>query len=408
MIDKKHFSTLIILVILRLLFVVYSTNFDLMLFTKDSFHYINLSENISQSYFEQNIENYWINTFRLIGYPVFISFFRQFINLENVVYTNLIFDLLSCVLVYKIIYKIKKDEFLSFLGAFLFLLNPNVLISSTQIMTENLSMFLLLITVFLLTSQKTSSVIFSGISLGLFSLVKPFGIYVLIFIIISKIFIFKTDIKKILLFSVIPLSVISLIYLNNFQNYGTSFYSTSSYFHLQWFNDASDALCKDFDFNQERVSEPGYRFEEWKLENKFNSQTEPKIFIDNLKLDSQDGTFQNIQCKLASIIRSTTWNLFGIRGNNWDNSFIEQPYLQIVKLFSLLYVVLINLIFIVAIFFKKDKSDLFYLLLIVFYLAIISLLPYGNARTRVLIEPYLIIIFACNVQYLIKNTFKKT
>ena len=148
MIDKKHFSTLIILVILRLLFVVYSTNFDLMLFTKDSFHYINLSENISQSYFEQNIENYWINTFRLIGYPVFISFFRQFINLENVVYTNLIFDLLSCVLVYKIIYKIKKDEFLSFLGAFLFLLNPNVLISSTQIMTENLSMFLLLITVF--------------------------------------------------------------------------------------------------------------------------------------------------------------------------------------------------------------------------------------------------------------------
>ena len=83
MIDKKHFSTLTILVILRLLFVVYSTNFDLMLFTKDSFHYINLSENISQSYFEQNIENYWINTFRLIGYPVFISFFRQFINLEN-------------------------------------------------------------------------------------------------------------------------------------------------------------------------------------------------------------------------------------------------------------------------------------------------------------------------------------
>ena len=144
------------------------------------------------------------------------------------------------------------------------------------------------------------------------------------------------------------------------------------------------------------------------MENKFNSQTEPKIFIDNLKLDSQDGTFQNIQCKLASIIRSTTWNLFGIRGNNWDNSFIEQPYLQIVKLFSLLYVVLINLIFIVAIFFKKDKSDLFYLLLIIYYLAIISLLPYGNARTRVLIEPYLIIIFACNVQYLIKNTFKKT
>ena len=111
MIDKKHFSTLIILVVLRLLFVVYSTNFDLMLFTKDSFHYINLSENISQSYFEQNIENYWINTFRLIGYPVFISFFRQFINLENVVYTNLIFDLLSCVLVYKIIYKIKSTKF---------------------------------------------------------------------------------------------------------------------------------------------------------------------------------------------------------------------------------------------------------------------------------------------------------
>ena len=408
MINKKYFATLITLVILRLLFIIYSTNFDLMMFTKDSYHYINLSENISQSYFEQNIENYWINTFRLLGYPIFISFFNQFINLENIIYTNLIFDLLSCLLVYKIIYNLKKDQFLGFLGAALFLLNPNVLISSSQIMTENISMFLLLLTVFLSKSQKTSHIIFSGISLGLFSLVKPFGVYVLIFIIILKIFLFKTGVKKILLFSVIPLSVISLIYLNNFQNYGTSFYTTSSYFHMQWFNDASSALCENFDFNQDRVSEPGYKFEEWKLENKFNNQTEPKIFINNLKQDSQEGTFQNIQCKVASIVRSTTWNLFGIRGSNWNNSFIEQPYLNLVKLFSLFYVVLINLIFILTLFAKKNKGYLFYLLLIIFYLTLISILPYGNARTRVLIEPYLIIIFACNVQYLIKNTFKKT
>ena len=114
------------------------------------------------------------------------------------------------------------------------------------------------------------------------------------------------------------------------------------------------------------------------------------------------------RCKVASIVRSTTWNLFGIRGSNWNNSFIEQPYLNLVKLFSLFYVVLINLIFILTLFAKKNKGYLFYLLLIIFYLTLISILPYGNARTRVLIEPYLIIIFACNVQYLIKNTFKKT
>ena len=36
----------------------------------------------------------------------------------------------------------------------------------------------------------------------------------------------------------------------------------------------------------ERVSEPGYRFDEWKLENNFNDTTNPKVFIESLKQDA--------------------------------------------------------------------------------------------------------------------------
>lgn len=408
MINKKYTFTLLTLFLLRLLFVIYSTNFENMIFTKDSYHYIEISKNISQSYLSQNTENYWIDTFRLPGYPLIINFFSQFINTKYIIYTNFLFDSLSCLLIYKIIHDVKKDEFLSFLGVLLFLINPNILISSTQIMTENISMLLLLLTVFFSKNDRTINVVLAGIFLGLFSLVKPFGIYILLFFIITKLFIFKIKIKKIAIFAAIPISIISIIHINNAQNYGIGFYSTSSYFHMQWFNDASSSLCDDFNFDNERVSEPGYRFDEWKLENNFNDKTNPKVFIESLKQDAQSGIFQNIKCKVLSVVRSTIWNLFGIRQSNWSNSFIENPYLNVIKLFSAFYVLLININFVFSIKLIKYKTQIFYILLVLFYLSMISLLPYGNARTRVLIEPYLIIIFIYNIKYLIENIFKKT
>lgn len=400
---KKFLIALItLLVLVRIYFLYSSFNFESMVFTKDSFHYIEISKDFFSKYINGKNDNFWIYTFRLPGYPFILLLINSISEVRYVIYINLIFDLISSIYIFKFLYKFSKSTFTSYFGVVLFLLNSNILISSTQIMTESVSTALLLVSVFYIDQNSISKNLISGISLGLFSLIKPLGIYILFLFIFYKIFYFRKKIKEIIIFSFIPLCLISLIYTNNYQNYNTFFYSTSSYFHTQWFNDASDALCEELNFNQLRVSEPGYKFELWKESNNFDSFTNPEIFIDTLRNDSNKNVFRNIDCKIISASRSIAWNMFGIRQSNWNNSFLNQSSINIVKIYSLFYVACINFVFLFTIF-KSIKSKHSYLIyLIIFYLAITSIIPFGNARIRVLIEPYLVILFVLNLGNFVK------
>lgn len=400
---KKFLIALItLLVLVRIYFLYSSFNFESMVFTKDSFHYIEISKDFFSKYINGKNDNFWIYTFRLPGYPFILLLINSISEVRYVIYINLIFDLISSIYIFKFLYKFSKSTSTSYFGVVLFLLNSNILISSTQIMTESVSTALLLVSVFYIDQNSMSKNLISGISLGLFSLIKPLGIYILFLFIFYKIFYFRKKIKEIIIFSFIPLCLISLIYTNNYQNYNTFFYSTSSYFHTQWFNDASDALCEELNFNQLRVSEPGYKFELWKESNNFDSFTNPEIFINTLRNDSNKNVFRNIDCKIISASRSIAWNMFGIRQSNWNNSFLNQSSINIVKIYSLFYVTCINFVFLFTIF-KSIKSKHSYLIyLIIFYLAMTSIIPFGNARIRVLIEPYLVILFVLNLGNFVK------
>ena len=391
-----------LLVLVRIYFLYTSFNFESMVFTKDSFHYIEISKDFFSKYINGKNDNFWVYTFRLPGYPFILLLINSISEVRYVIYINLIFDLISSIYIFKFLYKFSKSTITSYFGVVLFLLNSNILISSTQIMTESVSTALLLVSVFYIDQNSMSKNLISGISLGLFSLIKPLGIYILFLFIFYKIFYFRKKIKEIIIFSFIPLCLISLIYANNYQNYNTFFYSTSSYFHTQWFNDASDALCEELNFNQLRVSEPGYKFELWKESNNFDSFTNPEIFINTLRNDSNKNVFRNIDCKIISVSRSIAWNMFGIRQSNWNNSFLNQSSINIVKIYSLFYVACINFVVLFTIF-KSIKSKHSYLIyLIIFYLAMTSIIPFGNARIRVLIEPYLVILFVLNLGNFVK------
>lgn len=400
---KKFLIALItLLVLVRIYFLYSSFNFESMVFTKDSFHYIEISKDFFSKYINGKNDNFWIYTFRLPGYPLILLLINSISEVRYVIYINLIFDLISSIYIFKFLYKFSKSTLTSYFGVVLFLLNSNILISSTQIMTESVSTALLLVSVFYIDQNSMSKNLISGISLGLFSLIKPLGIYILFLFIFYKIFYFRKKIKEIIIFSFIPLCLISLIYANNYQNYNTFFYSTSSYFHTQWFNDASDALCEELNFNQLRVSEPGYKFELWKESNNFDSFTNPEIFINTLRNDSNKNVFRNMDCKIISASRSIAWNMFGIRQSNWNNSFLNQSSINIVKIYSLFYVTCINFVVLFTIF-KSIKSKHSYLIyLIIFYLAMTSIIPFGNARIRVLIEPYLVILFVLNLGNFVK------
>ena len=400
---KKFLIALItLLVLVRIYFLYSSFNFESMVFTKDSFHYIEISKDFFSKYINGKNDNFWIYTFRLPGYPFILLLINSISEVRYVIYINLFFDLISSIYIFKFLYKFNKSTLTSYFGVVLFLLNSNILISSTQIMTESVSTALLLVSVFYIDQNSMSKNLISGISLGLFSLIKPLGIYILFLFIFYKIFYFRKKTKEIIIFSFIPLCLISLIYTNNYQNYNTFFYSTSSYFHTQWFNDASDALCEELNFNQLRVSEPGYKFELWKESNNFDSFTNPEIFINTLRNDSNKNVFRNMDCKIISASRSIAWNMFGIRQSNWNNSFLNQSSINIVKIYSLFYVTCINFVILFTIF-KSIKSKHSYLIyLIIFYLAMTSIIPFGNARIRVLIEPYLVILFVLNLGNFVK------
>ena len=268
--------------------------------------------------------------------------------------------------------------------------------SSSQIMTESISTTFFFLSFYLFDEKKYT---LSGVALGFLGTIKPLAVYVLLFYLIILIFRKNNKIINYLKISFIPLVLIGSIYINNFVQYETSFYSTSSYFHMQWFNEASKNICENYDFNELEVSEPGYVFENWLLENNLTRDHNSKILINELKNDSRKGLFNNIQCKFISLSRSTVWNMFGIRGSNWENVSNNNYINLFIRIFSLVYVVVINFSLLRSIL-SKNKNQLIVNALFVTlgYILVSAILPFGNSRIRVLVEPFLIIIFVVSLK----------
>lgn len=378
------------LLLFRLIFLNYSTRFEKIYLTKDSDHYLELSSNVLYFYFNDNLYDYWLSTFRLPGYPLILNLFQGFLDKSSLIFLNFIFDAITLWLIYKILQKYFYKN-VAYIGCILFLINPNSLISSSQIMTESISTTFFFLSFYFFDEKKY---ILTGIAIGLLGILKPLAVYVLLFYLIILVFRKNNKIIDYLKISFIPLILIGSIYINNFVQYETSFYSTSSYFHMQWFNEAGRNICENYDFNELEVSEPGYVFENWLLENDLTREHNSKILINELKNDSRKGLFNNIQCKFISLSRSTVWNMFGIRGSNWENVTNNNYINLFIRIFSLVYVVVINFSLLRSIL-SKNKNQLIVnaLFITLGYILVSAILPFGNSRIRVLVEPFLIIIF---------------
>ena len=388
--EKLTKSLIGFLLLFRLIFLDYSTRFEKIYLTKDSDHYLELSSNVLYFYFNDNLYDYWLSTFRLPGYPLILNLFQGFLDKSSLIFLNFIFDVITIWLIYKILQKYFYKN-VAYIGCILFLINPNSLISSSQIMTESISTTFFFLSFYFFDEKKY---ILTGIAIGLLGILKPLAVYVLLLYLIILIFRKNNKIIEYLKISFIPLILIGSIYINNFVQYETSFYSSSSYFHMQWFNEASKNICENYDFNELEVSEPGYVFENWLLDNDLIREHNSKILINELKNDSRKGLFNNIQCKFISLSRSTIWNMFGIRGSNWENVSNNNYINLFIRIFSLVYVVVINFSLLRSIL-SKNKNQLIVnaLFITLGYILVSAIVPFGNSRIRVLVEPFLIIIF---------------
>lgn len=101
--------------------------------------------------------------------------------------------------------------------------------------------------------------------------------------------------------------------------------------------------------------------------------------------------------------------MFGIRRANWTEVGFNSITLNFIIYFSLIYVVIINSIFIISIYKSlKNRKINSYIIVILLYILITSTLPFGNSRTRVLIEPLLIVTFIDSVKNIISNRLNES
>ena len=382
-----------LLILLRVVFVYYATKYEPTYLKKDSNHYLVLSESIRNYFFNDNLSDYWMPSTRTMGYPIILTIIGKFLSVENYLYLNLLVDFASSLVLFRLMGQFTENKSIQYLGLVLFLANPNVLISSSQIMTESVSLLFLLLSFSYLIKGDKRSILIAGLAIGIFSFMKPMGHVLLLLEILIGAYWFRFRLKKILLLSCIPIACLFGASFNNYIQYESFFYSTSSYFHLQWFNGASSALCERLDFNQLEVIEPGYVFDEWKKTLDSETISNTGLFINELKESSTDGILNNIRCKFVSVFHSIVWNFFGVRSTNWSETYLNSSISRGVVYYSYSYVLLsaISLFYVI---FKKNRA---YLYPIVFFILMYTLitsitLPYGNARTRVLIEPLLVII----------------
>ena len=393
---NKFNSLVFSLVFLRLAFLFSSTKHETTYLKKDSDHYLELADSIKFYFFNDSLRDYWLSTYRPMGYPIILNFLDTITSVPNFIYINFLGDIGTAVFVYKIVEGITDNTLTKYMSVILFFLNPNVLLSSSQIMTESLSLFFLTGSIYFVINKK---ILLAGLFIAIFSLFKPMGHVLLILIIIVCFFWLRYNKKELLLLSVIPILCLSLISINNQIQYESFFYSTSPYYHLQWLNGASEALCEELNFDQMEVIEPGYIFEGWKENLDPIIIQNSGLFIEKLKEDSRNRTWKNIECKGASSIHSLVWNSFGVRKAHWNETHLAKSVLNVLIYYSYFYVLLCMASLFFALFNFKEKKLRSIIYFVATYLLASSVtLPYGNSRTRLLIEPLLVIILSFYIE----------
>ncbi len=389
---------LITLVIARFIFLLNSYNNDEIILSKDSMSFLTLSGDISFYYFNDNLNNFWASTFRPIGFPIILNIFTSIFDYKYFIFLNFFFDLITCFYLFRIVSMILDDEYAK-ISSILFLINLNVLVSSTEILTESISLLFFTISIYYLLNK---NIYMSGFFLSLFSLIKPYGLYFFISFFIILLLIHKLSAKKMILFSFFPLFTFLPILVNNYIQYEKAFISTSGSFSILYLNDASEQLCKEIDFENEIVSNPTW------TQNNFNDSltsdeiTNSRKYIEALNTKATNGLFRNLECKAISVMRSAYYQLFGIRSSNWNN-IISGTGFYAIAAFSALIVIISNISFVSYLFIKKNKSVNIVYFLTMLHILICALIPYGNSRFRVLVEPLLIVLILYFLHYLINK-----
>ena len=232
LIHQKPIALLLIYAIaVRLIFVCF---YGAITLTPDSYDYLALADTITNF----DWSNY--DGKRTPGFPIFISLFGG--NLTVLIGFQIILGVLTTVLLFNITRHITKTTNLAFWTAIIYTSFVNVVLFDFAVLTENISAFVLLLTIWHIIKSNLFNhqasikhYILLSLLFGWLYMIRPFFIYIpvgfALFFIVKQ---FKTDLKYSLIKSLITLSVPLLSYVlwNNYNLKTIGHFTNTQYFGI--------------------------------------------------------------------------------------------------------------------------------------------------------------------------------
>jgi|GEM_PF-790453 4-amino-4-deoxy-L-arabinose transferase-like glycosyltransferase len=203
--------------------------------------------NLAQSLIHTKSFEYF-DGLRTPGYPVFLAIFYSII--PNSIWLALIFQILISLASTYLVYRIASFFFsknISLLASFLFTIDFVQIVSSVQLMSDTLFVFLFLASILFLCKflklNKLNRLIYSALLLGLATLVRPVSYLFPVVVILLFIFILHENYKQKLFFSFLYCFVFVLVLspwlFRNYNKYGEESLTSISGYNLLFYNVAS-------------------------------------------------------------------------------------------------------------------------------------------------------------------------
>lgn len=423
---------LVISLIIKIFFFIFLLYFDLSLLYGDQSKYWDLSEKI----FNENVFFYKeFGTMRVPLYPLFLAGLKLInSNIYFIIFTQMLINFYVLYLIFKIgfLFSLKIANISVLISA----LSLNLLNSSFFILTE--SLFLPFFLIFMFNFLKFFSennynykyLIISSIFLGLATLTRPLSLY--FFIIIFFVFFKKnitSNLKSLSIFLIIFSIILSPWCIRNYKLFDNYSLTNSAGPNLAGYylpylasnqenkpvNQTRDIIYKELKKTINYDQNPfNYSIEESKFFLKKIKNYSLIVFIEtwlegNLKfiftppivdlyylLDIDKTNFSEINEK--SFIKSCLIYLF-------DN---ENKQFSILMILSIFIIMISRMLSLISLFVFEKKN--FLIMAIMVSIIILNLIltgPIGSARYRIIVEPFLIIMFSISLNFIIEKFSRK-
>ncbi len=369
------------------------------LYFYDSYQYEQLAENIIQ-HSKYSIEKegpYFPNHTRTPVYPLTWAFFKFILlDIVGLIVFQIGLALLNCYLLYQLIHTFLKNKFISAVGMFFLAIDLPSIVLASSMLTETVFATLLLFSVLFLSKSleftRWKNYVYAGFFLGLAILCRPIAVFLPILIFLSILFLQRKSYKKGLVIILISSLTISPWLMRNYHTHHTIMISSIGATNLLLYR-AADVKAQTEEKSLENVQQELWN-ETWNrvgahyynntgLVNDYMINRAKEIIIQHPVVYAKSFMINFIKFWIIPVRSMAAEQL-----NIHKNSLLISGLVAIQMLLQLL------ILLFCALHIRKVIANKLFLIitLIIMYFAFLSAGPELDARFRVVVQPFIILV----------------